>query len=81
MTSIKFKKIAQILFLTRLPPFPNGQSFGLALRAMAPRLVPFSHHQTFSHLLFRFFYSIKPAIAAPKVISLSQETIFQFIPI
>ena len=40
MTSIKFKKIAQILFLTRLLPFPNGQSFGLALRAMASRLVP-----------------------------------------
>ena len=44
MTSRKFKKIAQILFLTRLPPFPNGQSFGLALRAMAPRLVPCSQN-------------------------------------
>ena len=41
MTSIKLKKIAQILFVERLSPFPNGQSFGLALRAMAPRLVPY----------------------------------------
>ena len=41
MTSIKFKKIAQILFVERLSPFPNGQSFGLALCAMAPRLVPY----------------------------------------
>ena len=42
MTSIKLKKIAQILFVERLSPFPNGQSFGLALRAMAPRLVPYN---------------------------------------
>ena len=29
---------AQIQTPRRLPPFPDGQSFGLALRAMAPRL-------------------------------------------
>ena len=38
---IIFKNIAQILFVKRLPPFPHGQSFGLALRAMAPRLVQY----------------------------------------
>lgn len=86
MSSIKFKKIAQILFLTRLPPFPNGQSFGQVRRTIT--FVLWLHawcrfHTTKRSVTFYSDFSIlfKPAIAAPKVISLSQETIFQFIPI